>query len=131
MEELIKQAFLNDSDIGTQVQNGAYDLVGPDGGIILPQIWETMVRPDWDISMHMLPMKPPALPEFLPPPPILYASRGRKKIAKPKRRQFSTIPPPQPPLELLLLPVLYPPSTIGSDKVETRLWRRRSKRVNG
>lgn len=75
MEELIKQAFLHVDVIGQHVHDGHYDLVGPDGEIILPQVWETMVQPDWTITMHMWPMEDPA-PKSPPPPP----------------------PPPMPPL---------------------------------
>lgn len=59
MEELIKQAFLHVEAIGPQVQEGHYDLVGPNGEIILPQVWETMIEPDWSITMHMWPMPEP------------------------------------------------------------------------
>ncbi|KAH7062373.1 hypothetical protein B0J12DRAFT_235884 [Macrophomina phaseolina] len=68
MEELIKQAFLHVDVIGQHVHDGHYDLVGPDGEIILPQVWETMVQPDWTITMHMWPMEDPA-PKSPPPPP--------------------------------------------------------------
>ena len=56
MESLIKQAFLHVDLIGVHVQEGRYDLVGPDGEIILPQVWQTMVKPGWAISMHMWPL---------------------------------------------------------------------------
>src|SRR5690242_15203661 len=75
MEELIKQAFLHVDVIGPHVHEGHYDLVGPDGEIILPQVWETMVQPDWAITMHMWPMpEPPKKKEpdpmaMNPPPP--------------------------------------------------------------
>lgn len=69
MEELIKQAFLHVDVIGPHVHQGHYDLVGPDGEIILPQVWETMVQPDWTITMHMWPMPEPPPPEPPPPPP--------------------------------------------------------------
>jgi hypothetical protein len=59
MEELIKQAFLHVDVIGPHVQQGHYDLVGPNGEIILPQVWETMIEPDWAITMHMWPMPEP------------------------------------------------------------------------
>jgi hypothetical protein len=38
--------------------------VGPDGEIILPQVWDIVIQPDWAITMHMWPM-----PEPPPPPP--------------------------------------------------------------
>lgn len=75
MEELIRQAFLHIDVIGEHVAEGRYDLVGPDGDIILPQVWETVVEPDWTITMHMwpIPEKPkdpePAAEEEAPPPP--------------------------------------------------------------
>jgi chemotaxis protein histidine kinase CheA len=56
MESLIKQAFLHVDVLGDHVHQGHYDLMGPDGEIILPQVWETMIQPDWEISMHMWPM---------------------------------------------------------------------------
>lgn len=56
MEELIKQAFLHVDVIGPHVQEGHYDLVGPNGEIILPSVWERVVEPDWSITMHMWPM---------------------------------------------------------------------------
>lgn len=59
MEELIKQAFLHVEVIGPHVHEGHYDLVGPDGEIILPQVWDIVVQPDWAITMHMWPMPEP------------------------------------------------------------------------
>jgi hypothetical protein len=56
MEELIKQAFLHIDVLGPRVHEGHYDLVGPNGEIILPQVWETTVQPGWAITMYMWPM---------------------------------------------------------------------------
>src|SRR5258707_8539544 len=64
MERLIKQAFLHVETIGPHVHEGHYDLIGPNGEIILPQVWERIIEPDWSISMHMWPM-----PEKQPGPP--------------------------------------------------------------
>jgi hypothetical protein len=64
MEELIRQAFVHVEIIGPHVAEGHYDLVGPNGKIILPQIWETMIEPDWAITMHMWPVPEP--PSGLP-----------------------------------------------------------------
>lgn len=55
MEDLIKQAFLHVEVIGPHVQEGHYDLIGPDGEIILPVVWEKTVQPGWQISMRMWP----------------------------------------------------------------------------
>jgi hypothetical protein len=57
MEELIKQAFLHIDVIGPHVQEGHYDLIGPNGEIILPSVWDRSVQPDWSITMHMWPVE--------------------------------------------------------------------------
>ena len=57
MEELIKQAFVHVDVIGPHVQAGHYDLIGPNGEIILPAIWEQVIEPDWSVQMHMWPME--------------------------------------------------------------------------
>lgn len=56
MEELIRQAFLHVDILGPHVHQGHYDLVGSDGEIILPHVWDTLVEPNMDITMHMWPM---------------------------------------------------------------------------
>ncbi|EFY91540.1 putative kinetoplast-associated protein KAP [Metarhizium acridum CQMa 102] len=62
MEDLIKQAFQQVGVLGPHVQQGRYDLTGPNGEIILPSVWDKVVQPDWSITMTMWPMdanKPP------------------------------------------------------------------------
>ncbi len=68
MEELIKQAFLHVELIGPHVQAGHYDLIGPNGEIILPTVWERVIEPDWNVTMHMWPMeqRPPLNPGGMP-----------------------------------------------------------------
>ena len=56
MEGLIRQAFLHVDLLGPHVMEGHYDLIGPDGEIILPQVWDTMVKPDHAIEMQMWPI---------------------------------------------------------------------------
>ena len=56
MEDLIRQAFLHVDVIGPHVAEGHYDLIGPNNEIILPGVWETVIEPDWTITMHMWPM---------------------------------------------------------------------------
>ncbi|KAF2400547.1 hypothetical protein EJ06DRAFT_434184 [Trichodelitschia bisporula] len=60
METLINQAFLDFDVIDKHVHEGHYDLLGPDGEIILPEVWESVVKPDWAIIMHMW-LGPPKL----------------------------------------------------------------------
>ncbi|TPR05530.1 Phosphatidylinositol 3- and 4-kinase family protein [Aspergillus niger] len=72
MEELIRQAFLHIEIIGPHVAEGHYDLIGPNGDIILPQVWETVIEPDWTITMHMwpIPEKPKTPEPAAPPEPV-------------------------------------------------------------
>ncbi|KAJ5547033.1 hypothetical protein N7494_004618 [Penicillium frequentans] len=83
MEDLIKQAFLHIEVIGPHVAEGHYDLVGPNGDIILPQVWETVVEPDWTITMHMWPIpekpKEPDPPSAADPPPAEPPKPAEKK----------------------------------------------------
>ena len=85
MEYLIKEAFLHVDVYGPHVANGEYDLLGPHDEIIMKHVWETMIQPGWEISMHMWPIpEPPEDP--LPglgdivivdegaPPPLKYHS---------------------------------------------------------
>ncbi|KAI9158777.1 kinetoplast-associated protein KAP [Paramyrothecium foliicola] len=68
MEELIKQAFLQVDVLGPHVQEGHYDLIGPNGEIILPSVWEKVVEPDWQITMTMWPMEKTPPIAGRPPP---------------------------------------------------------------
>lgn len=91
MESLIKQSFLHVDVIGPHVQEGHYDLMGPDGTIILPQLWDTMVRPDWDVTMYMWPI--PEAPKKkdkkakkanpVIEPPIIHDPIGKPVIDRP------------------------------------------------
>lgn len=74
MEALINEAFKYVDIIGPHVHEGHYNLLGPDGGFIHPQHWESIVKPDWTITMHMWNMaepapEPPKYASFPPPPP--------------------------------------------------------------
>jgi len=118
MEELIKQAFLHVDVIGPHVHEGHYDLVGPDGEIILPQVWETMVQPDWTITMHMWPMPeplpppPPPSKESMPPSHMEPKMRGKNK-GKKRESQHMVVPPhlaapspmPPPPPHAMPMPM--------------------------
>ena len=56
MEHLIRQTFLHVAVIGPHVQAGHYDLIGPGGEIVLPQVWEDEIEPGMEITMHTWPM---------------------------------------------------------------------------
>ena len=55
MEFLIKEAFKYVDGLGQRVDMGHYDLLGPQGDIILPAVWEAIVEPGWTVTMHMWP----------------------------------------------------------------------------
>lgn len=78
MEELIKQAFLHIEVIGPHVAEGHYDLIGPNGDIILPQVWETVLEPDWTITMHMWPI--PEKPKENPSSPADGGAPGGEAV---------------------------------------------------
>jgi ubiquitin domain-containing protein len=107
MESLIHQAFLHVEPIGKQVADGHYDLIGPDGEIILPQVWETMIRPDMSISMHMWPMPEPPPSKKKQHDPhaqslqqdlgaLLDGLAPKKKEGKRKKDRGGPAPPPPP-----------------------------------
>lgn len=89
MEDLIKQAFLHVDQFSQHVAEGHYDLIGPNGEIILPQVWDTMIEPDWSVTMMMwpIPEKPP-IPQGPPPGHPLHGRPGSRHHAR---------PPPGPP----------------------------------
>jgi len=94
MEELIRQAFLYVDVLGPRVQEGHYDLIGPNGELILPQVWETTVEPDWEISMHMWPM-PEESPATSPPPGHQFDPHHRG--SRHNGRHRGAVAPPPPP----------------------------------
>lgn len=119
MEDLIRQAFLHVDVIGPHVAEGHYDLVGPNGDIILPQVWETVVEPDWAITMHMWPVpdkpkkpkkpKSPDLPEVLEDDPNLVTIVDPKAPgAHPPLPPPPPIPPPPPDAEVFMASDLLP-----------------------
>jgi hypothetical protein len=63
--------------------------VGPNGDIILPQVWETVIEPDWAITMHMWPIPekpkeepaPEPAPEKPADPPAEVKKKADGKIA--------------------------------------------------
>ena len=118
MEYLIKEAFLHVVDLGPHVADGQYDLLGPKDEIIMPSIWESVIEPGWEITMHMWPIPEPPEPgdppaddtvvieePGVPPPPpggetvdgvllplkeqsFIYADCNQKKRERKRRRRF-------------------------------------------
>jgi hypothetical protein len=93
MEELIRQAFLHVEIIGPHVVEGHYDLVGQSGEIILPQVWESMIEPDWAVTMHMWPL--PAPPKVAPDGVhVVDIAPGRPSGSGLRYRERGNLPPP-------------------------------------
>ncbi|RYP47236.1 hypothetical protein DL768_006679 [Monosporascus sp. mg162] len=53
MEELLQQALVHVEIIGPHVKEGHFDLLGPDGSVVLPSVWEQTVEPGWFMTMRM------------------------------------------------------------------------------
>jgi hypothetical protein len=98
METLIEQAFahVDNRKLVDLVKRGHFDLTDPSGSLILPSLWETVVQPDWTVTMHMWPspknvevpiqVSPPQSPSLssksVPPPApmapsVIFESRSR------------------------------------------------------
>ncbi|CAI7586420.1 unnamed protein product [Penicillium pancosmium] len=56
MEDLINEAFLDFKAIRSHVAEVHYDLVDQNGGIIIPQHWERVIKPGMQIRMYMWPI---------------------------------------------------------------------------
>lgn len=52
---MIKQVFLHVEVVRDGVDNGYYDLLGPDDTIVLPVMWEQTIKPGMSIKMRMWP----------------------------------------------------------------------------
>ncbi|KAK6002065.1 hypothetical protein QM012_001703 [Aureobasidium pullulans] len=112
METLIRQAFVNIERIGPHVANGHYHLLGPNNEIILPQVWDIIVQPGWDIKMQLWPLPPDPHDDKVPPggfPPEIPVvvekptrhNRVRTQVSgnrsAGKRASVGPAPPPPPP----------------------------------
>ena len=75
ISQLITQAFTHIEGLDDHVSQGRFDLVAPDGSLILPSLWNSMVRPGMEVSMTIwplpeLPQDPKALPDTQSPAAI-------------------------------------------------------------
>ena len=54
MSKLIQQSFAHrDASEGRDIIDGRYDLLGPDGGIVLQSLWESLVSTGWQVTMKL------------------------------------------------------------------------------
>ncbi|KAH0123399.1 hypothetical protein KCU66_g8233, partial [Aureobasidium melanogenum] len=128
METLIRQAFVNIERIGPHVANGHYHLLGPNNEIILPQVWDIIVQPGWDIKMQLWPLPPdpledrnngigglpPNIQPVAPDPRPLKPKQGRTQVSgnksAGKRVSVGPAPPPPPPAPVQHMSPPPPPS---------------------
>lgn len=78
--------------------DGHYDIIGPDGEIILPQIWERLVQPGWSVTMTMWPIdKLPNPPDNRPRNVRTAGQTNMPYGAPPPQQSFRPGGQPQPP----------------------------------
>lgn len=84
MEDLINQAFAHIDGLGPHVREGHYDLEGPEGELILKNIWDTTVQPGWQVTMKMWPQLEdhPTRPRMPPMPPGLSREQQEQWILR-------------------------------------------------
>ncbi|RSL82859.1 hypothetical protein CEP51_004873 [Fusarium floridanum] len=56
LKKLIDAAFVQVDVLGSHVEEGHFDLIGPDDIVMLPEIWDDLIQPGMNITMTMWPM---------------------------------------------------------------------------
>ena len=56
MKELIKDCHRGEP-ADDRLQREEFDLVGPDGHIILPRLWRSIIQPNLFVTIHMWPAR--------------------------------------------------------------------------
>ncbi|RSL49419.1 hypothetical protein CEP54_012448 [Fusarium duplospermum] len=56
LKSLIDAAFVQVDVLRSDVQEGHFDLIGPDDIVMLPEVWDDLIRPGMNITMTMWPM---------------------------------------------------------------------------
>ena len=80
MSKLIQQSFSHSDDTageGGDINEGKYDRTGPGGEIILPSLWEGLVRPGLEVTMKMW------KPKQIEKPPIRFKDAVGRKFSFP------------------------------------------------
>lgn len=52
MENLIKRSFSHVESMNSKIIRGSYDILSPTGEIILPEIWDTVIKPGWVVELR-------------------------------------------------------------------------------
>lgn len=53
MEELLRQSLWSDANLGSSVLGGLYYISDEQGAIILPQVWDSVVQPGSELTIHL------------------------------------------------------------------------------
>lgn len=62
INDIFKTAEFEPQSLAAAISQEYYDLVGPEGSIILPLVWGELIEPGWSISMQMWPLPEAAKP---------------------------------------------------------------------
>ena len=52
MENLIKRSFSHVESMNSKIFRGSYDILSPSGEIILPEIWDSVIKPGWVVELR-------------------------------------------------------------------------------
>ena len=52
MENLIKRSFSHVETMNSKIFRGSYDILSPTGEIILPEIWDSVIKPGWIVELR-------------------------------------------------------------------------------
>ena len=52
MENLIKHSFSQVESMNSKIFRGSYDILSPAGEIILPEIWDSVIKPGWVVELR-------------------------------------------------------------------------------
>lgn len=52
MENLIKRSFSHVESMNSKIFRGSYDVLSPTGEIILPEIWDSVIKPGWVVELR-------------------------------------------------------------------------------
>ena len=56
---LIEESFAHIPELDPHVRVSKFDILDPEGRVVLPSVWDEVVRPGWEVSMHMWPIESP------------------------------------------------------------------------
>lgn len=52
MENLIRRSFSHIESLNSKIFRGSYDILSPTGEIVLPEIWDTVIKPGWVVELR-------------------------------------------------------------------------------